>query len=109
MLLRFDGISYAFFSHKFLRWILPFFMLFIWVGSSFLIHEHSVYSIINALFTLPLALFIPDYLGKKIGVHFKWLRYILHFTSMNIALFLGFFKFLGGVKSSIWEPTKRLQ
>lgn len=109
MLLRFDGISYAFFSHKFLRWILPFFMLFIWVGSSFLIHEHSVYSIINALFTLPLALYIPDYLGKKIGIHFKWLRYILHFTSMNIALFIGFFKFLGGVKSSIWEPTKRLQ
>ena len=109
MLLRFDGISYAFFSHKFLRWILPFFMLFIWIGSSFLIHKHFAYSIINALFTLPLALYIPDYIGKKIGIHFKWLRYILHFTSMNIALFLGFFKFLRGVKSSIWEPTKRLQ
>jgi len=109
MLFRFDGISYAFFSHKFLRWILPFFMLFILVGSSFLSHKHIAYSVINALFTLPFVLYIPDYLGKKIGVHFKWLRYILHFTSMNIALFLGFFKFLGGVKSSIWEPTKRLQ
>jgi len=109
MLFRFDGISYAFFSHKFLRWILPFFMLFILVGSSFLSHKHIAYSVINALFTLPFILYIPDYLGKKIGVHFKWLRYILHFTSMNIALFLGFFKFLGGVKSSIWEPTKRLQ
>lgn len=109
MLFRFDGISYAFFSHKFLRWILPFFMLFILVGSCFLSHKHSAYSVINALFTLPLGLYIPDYLGKKIGIHFKWLRFILHFTSMNIALFLGFFKFLGGVKSSIWEPTKRLQ
>ncbi len=109
MLFRFDGISYAFFSHKFLRWILPFFMLFILVGSSFLSHKHIAYSVINVLFTLPLGLYVPDYLGKKIGVHFKWLRFILHFTSMNIALFLGFFKFLGGVKSSIWEPTKRLQ
>jgi len=109
MLFRFDGISYAFFSHKFLRWILPFFMLFIVIASSFLSREHLVYSIVNALFILPLGLYIPDYLGKKIGVHFKWLRYILHFTSMNIALFLGFFKFLGGIKSSIWEPTKRLQ
>ncbi|MEN9987667.1 MAG: hypothetical protein RLZZ585_706 [Bacteroidota bacterium] len=109
MLFRFDGISYAFFSHKFLRWILPFFMLFILVGSSLLSREHIVYAIMNALFILPLGLYIPDYLGKKIGVHFKWVRYILHFTSMNIALFLGFFKFLGGIKSSIWEPTKRLQ
>lgn len=109
MLLRFDGISYAFFSHKFLRWILPFFMLFILVGSSILSRDHIIYAIMNALFILPLGLYIPDYLGKKIGIHFKWLRYIVHFTSMNIALFLGFFKFLGGIKSSIWEPTKRLQ
>lgn len=109
MLFRFDGISFAFFSHKFLRWILPFFMLFILVGSSILSREHIVYAIINALFILPIGLYIPDYLGKKIGLHFKWLRYIVHFTSMNIALFLGFFKFLGGIKSSIWEPTKRLQ
>ena len=109
MLFRFDGISYAFFSHKFLRWILPFFMLFILVGSSILSREHIVYAILNALFILPLGLYIPDYLGKRIGVHFKWVRYIVHFTSMNIALFLGFFKFLGGIKSSIWEPTKRLQ
>ncbi len=109
MLFRFDGISYAFFSHKFLRWILPFFMLFILVGSSFLVREHMAYAILNTLFLLPIALYIPDWLGKKIGVHFKWLRYILHFTSMNIALFLGFFQFLGGIKSSIWEPTKRLQ
>lgn len=109
MLFRFDGISYAFFSHKFLRWILPFFMLFILIATSYLSLEHLAYKILNGLFIFPLVLFIPDYLGKKIGIHFKWLRYLLHFTSMNIALFLGFFKFLGGIKSSIWEPTKRLQ
>lgn len=109
MLFRFDGISYAFFSHKFLRWILPFFMLFILIGSSFLIRDHIAYAIINVLFLLPLGLYIPDFIGKKMGIHFTWMRYILHFTSMNIALFLGFFKFLGGIKSSVWEPTKRLQ
>jgi cellulose synthase/poly-beta-1,6-N-acetylglucosamine synthase-like glycosyltransferase len=109
MLFRFDGISYAFFSHKFLRWTLPFFMVFILIGSAVLAQDHVAYQIIHALFLMPIALFIPDYLGKKINVHFKWLRYIVHFTSMNIALFLGFFKFLGGIKSSIWEPTKRLQ
>ncbi len=109
MLFRFDGISYAFFSHKFLRWILPFFMLFILIGSAVLSQDQVTYQIIHVLFLMPLALFIPDYLGKKINVHFKWLRYIVHFTSMNIALFLGFFKFLRGIKSSIWEPTKRLQ
>lgn len=109
MLFRFDGISYAFFSHKFLRWMIPFFMLFILIATSYLSLEHIAYRILNGLFILPFVFYIPDYLGKKIGIHFKWLRYLLHFTSMNIALFLGFFKFLGGIKSSIWEPTKRLQ
>ena len=108
MLFRFDGISYAFFSHKFLRWILPFFMAYILISTAFL-SSQLVYGVMHVLFLIPLTLWIPDYLGKKINVHVKWLRYIVHFTSMNIALFLGFFKFLGGVKSSIWEPTKRLQ
>ena len=108
MLFRFDGISYAFFSHKFLRWILPFFMAYILISTAFL-SDQLAYGVIHVLFLIPLTLYIPDYLGKKINVHVKWLRYIVHFTSMNIALFLGFFKFLGGVKSSIWEPTKRLQ
>lgn len=109
MLFRFDGISYAFFSHKFLRWILPFFMFFILIATCFLAQNNLVYRVLNFFFILPLGLFIPDYIGKKMGIHVKWLRYLLHFTSMNIALFLGFFKFLRGIKSSIWEPTKRLQ
>jgi len=108
MLFRFNGISYAFFSHKFLRWILPFFMLYILISSAFLM-DQVAYQIVHFMFLLPILLFIPDYLGKKWNIHIKWLRYIVHFTSMNIALFLGFFKYLGGIKSSIWEPTKRLQ
>ncbi|NBU47493.1 MAG: hypothetical protein EBS34_08655 [Flavobacteriales bacterium] len=32
----------------------------------------------------------------------------IHFYSMNIALFIGFFTYLKGVKSSVWEPTSRV-
>jgi len=56
-------------------------------------------------FTLPLI----DFILKKLNIHNKLLRFITHFFSMNIALFIGFFKFASGVKSGTWNPTKRNQ
>ncbi|MCH8331025.1 MAG: hypothetical protein IH946_06550 [Bacteroidetes bacterium] len=44
---------------------------------------------------------------QKIGVHSVILRFITHFYSMNLALLLGFFKYLGGIKTNVWQPTQR--
>ena len=46
---------------------------------------------------------------KKIGIHLKLLRFVSHFYLMNLALLKGFIIFKKGIKSSIWEPTKRNQ
>jgi len=37
------------------------------------------------------------------------LRFINHFFTMNIALLLGFIEYAKGVKSNVWQPTKRNQ
>jgi hypothetical protein len=50
-----------------------------------------------------------DFFLKKVKIHLSILRYLTHFATMNVALFLGFFRYLKGIKSSIWEPTKRNQ
>ena len=52
---------------------------------------------------------IIDWVFKKIGIHLKLLRFASHFYLMNLALLKGFFIFKKGIKSSIWEPTKRNQ
>ena len=48
-----------------------------------------------------------DVLLKRMGIHVLLLRNLRYFLLMNTALFQGFFKFLKGIRSNVWEPTKR--
>jgi hypothetical protein len=50
-----------------------------------------------------------DMLLKRINLNLVPLRFFTHLYFMNIALFVGFVKFLQGIDSGIWEPTKRYQ
>jgi len=46
---------------------------------------------------------------KKIRIHNIILRFITHFYTMNLALLIGMFKAIKGVKSNVWKPTQRFQ
>jgi len=35
------------------------------------------------------------------------LRFVTHFYTMNLALLIGLVKHIKGVKTNVWEPTKR--
>ncbi len=117
LLFRFNGISFSFLSHKVLRWLGPFFMITSFI-SSFVLALHfletpSTHFIIYAgLFSLMCyAAVIPliDLALKNLQLNFFLLRLITHFFTMNLALFIGFFRFLGGVRSGTWTPTRRNQ
>jgi hypothetical protein len=56
-----------------------------------------------------IAIPLIDYLLRKINIHSIPLRFISHFVLMNLALLAGFFKYLGGIKNNVWQPTKRNQ
>ena len=109
LLFKFNWVAFAFFSHKLLRWILP--VLLVAMTLQILQqHEHSLfYEILYfGLLLIPIA-FAVDYLSRKRGVHLVWLRFVIHFVSMNLALLIGLFRFFGGIRSSVWQPTKRHQ
>lgn len=103
-----NGIAFTFISHKVLRWLGPFFILFALVSSAFLI-DTEFYK--WAFFLQLAALFLPvvDFILKTMNIHLRVFRFITHFYSMNIALFIGFFRFSRGVKSGVWKVTKRNQ
>ena len=92
-----------------LRWILPVFL----VAMVFEILKRQDESIFYSLLYFGLVLipivFIVDYLSRKQQVQIIWLRYVIHFVSMNVALLVGLFRFFSGIRSSVWQPTKRLQ
>ena len=72
------GVSFAFWSHKVLRWLTPLLLLL-------------------------------DAGLRRVGTHSRLLRFITHFYSMNAALLVGLWRFLRGVRTTVWEPTQRFQ
>ena len=103
LLFDFSSISFAFWSHKVLRWLTPFFLFICLFSSVFLIPYHKFFiwiSCIQLLLLFPLL----NYFFKFNNV---FLKFIAHFYLMNFALFEGFIKFIKGIKSSIWEPINR--
>jgi cellulose synthase/poly-beta-1,6-N-acetylglucosamine synthase-like glycosyltransferase len=100
-------LAIAFFSHKVIRWLGPFLLVFM-LGATSLLYQHSSFFRISlwiqlAFMTTPLLVFLLD----KIGIQIIILRLIAHFYMMNTALLWGFFKYLKGIESNVWEPTKR--
>jgi hypothetical protein len=102
-------IAFYFFSHKILRWFTPFFLIGIFIVSGILAWYSTVYVVIFAALVCSLGVLLLDFLLKKIGVHSRLLRFISHFYQMNFALLLGFFNYIKGVQSNVWQPTKRNQ
>jgi hypothetical protein len=52
---------------------------------------------------------VIDHILRKIRIQSLPLHFISHFVLMNMAMLAGFFRFAGGIKSNVWQPTKRYQ
>jgi cellulose synthase/poly-beta-1,6-N-acetylglucosamine synthase-like glycosyltransferase len=97
------AIAYSFISHKILRWLTPFFLILVFLVSVSLSVDCFLFQVLAlvqfVLFLSPLA--IP---------YLKWIKpvlFVAHFYNMNLALLIGFFRYVKGVKSSVWQPTPR--
>ncbi len=106
---RNPGVAFSFFSHKVLRWMVPFLVLITLSTSIYLSLQSPIYLLITLLQIAVIAIPLIDYLLRKINIHSIPLRFISHFVLMNLALLAGFFKYLGGIKNNVWQPTKRNQ
>ena len=98
-----SAIAYSFISHKILRWLTPFFLILLFLVS-FLLSFDSFFFLVLALVQCVLFL-------SPLGIpYLKWMKpalFVAHFYNMNLALLIGFFRYLKGVKSSVWQPTSR--
>lgn len=102
------GLGFTFFSHKVLRWIIPFLILIL-LGVNLLLIHLDLYLILLAALGFSILVPLFDFLLKKISINISLFRFATHFYSMNLALIIGFFRFVKGVKSGVWKPTKRNQ
>ncbi|MCF6242597.1 MAG: glycosyltransferase, partial [Bacteroidales bacterium] len=100
-------LAFSFFSHKILRWLTPLFIILLIISSLMLYNISFFYQILTILLFFSLSIPFIDYFLRKNGFHIILLRFISHYYYMNLGLFLGLIKYIKGVKSNVWEPTKR--
>jgi cellulose synthase/poly-beta-1,6-N-acetylglucosamine synthase-like glycosyltransferase len=105
-----SGLGFSFLSHKVIRWIGPFLLLFALLSNVLLVLLFNQFGYQLILFLqlfAYIAVPIFDQILKRIGIHLSLFRYISYFILMNIALMKGFFNFVKGVDNNVWQPTKR--
>jgi cellulose synthase/poly-beta-1,6-N-acetylglucosamine synthase-like glycosyltransferase len=101
--------SFCFISHKLIRWITPFLWFFLILTNILLINNSFFFLLLFLLQVIFLLLPAFDMFFKKLNINIVPLRFFTHLYFMNIALFVGFIKYLGGIRTGEWTPTKRFQ
>lgn len=104
LLWKFNGIAFAFWSHKVLRWLTPFLLMSCFCTSFILMFQDSYFVL---LFSLQLFGFFTPVIDWLLNINFSLLKFVSHFYLMNLALLKGFITYVKGVESNVWEPTKR--
>lgn len=102
------ALSFCFLMHKVLRWFGPFFLIFIGI-TGLILFSSPLYKILTILYLVSFLMVGFDFTFKKYNVHVTYLRFASHFYGMNLALLLGLVKYFKGVKTNVWQPTKRNQ
>lgn len=107
LIFKFNSLAFTFISHKVIRWLGPFIILAAFILNLFLLSMCQLYTVVFAVQLLLIIIPIIDFFLHKIHLHIIPLRFVTHFYTMNLALLIGFVKYLKGVKTNVWEPTKR--
>ncbi len=105
------GVAFAFWSHKVLRWLTPGLLLGLLAATAGLVALGAgwVYRAALAGQLAGPALLLLDAALRRRGRHWRGLRFVTHFYSMNAALLLGAGRYLRGAPSAVWRPTQRFQ
>lgn len=103
-------IAFSFISHKIIRWFGFFFLVGIMVSSIKLLSVAPIYFYSVWLELFLIVLTILDYVMLLlVPKSSSPVRFLTHFSGMNLALFIGLLRYVKGIKSSVWEPTQRFQ
>jgi glycosyltransferase involved in cell wall biosynthesis len=100
------GFIYCYWNHKLVRWFSPIVFLFVFLQSFLFEHQSFIFEWINKV-----GIAILIYLGFNFILYkleFKPLfAKFFYFLAMNIAILIGFFNYIKGIKSNVWNRSKR--
>ena len=109
ILLKFNALSFCFFSHKVLRWLGPFFLIIIILLSIIIATTGNwLYILLSSIIVLSILIAIIDrFILYPRNKTLKLFRFITHFYLANLATLMGWIRVIKGTKNSIWTPPPR--
>ncbi len=96
-------VAFSFWSHKVLRWCVPFFLVIFLFSNLFLVKNGWGYFIFFALQIIGYSLAVIGCFNRKIA----FFKIPYYFASMNVAMLHGFLRFLKRNQKAAWERTER--
>jgi cellulose synthase/poly-beta-1,6-N-acetylglucosamine synthase-like glycosyltransferase len=98
--------AFAFWSHKVLRWVCPFLMLGALITGIALLGS-PIYRGMNIVQALFYGLCAAGALLSPTSPRWRVLRLFPMFAAMNLALLFGFFRWMRGGQTGLWQRTQR--
>jgi cellulose synthase/poly-beta-1,6-N-acetylglucosamine synthase-like glycosyltransferase len=105
---KYGTLTFQYVSHRAMRWaVAPFGLVLALLLNLFLSFDSNHYLFLLALQSVFYGAAIVGYWLENQQIRFKVLYVPFYFTFMNICALLGFWKFQSGIKTGIWEKSKR--
>lgn len=100
-------VALAYFSHKVLRWLGPFFLLAALGANVALADRHPLFVVTLGLQTAFYLFALLGFALQRRGRTTRLLALPLYFSAVNLALLVGFFRLLAGRQETKWASTPR--
>ncbi len=101
---KFGLFAFQVWSHKVMRWAVPWFMLLAFFSSWMLARTHGLYA---AAFILQAALYVLALIARGHEARPALLKIPYFFVQVNMAIAHATLAFLFGKRVTVWEPSKR--
>lgn len=100
-------VSWFMWSHRILRWLMPWFIILLFVATCLTVQNTNVFSaLFYAEFAFVFAAFV-GHLAETTGVRIRPLQLIYFFVVMNVSLLAGMIRYLSGGQIDRWSPSSK--
>ena len=103
---KYGLFSYQYLCHKLLRWLVPMFLIIVFLSNIYLASTSLIYFILF-LIQLTSIFFV---IGKRLNIISSTpmlINVIIYFITVNMSILIAWYRYLKGERIIIWNPSER--
>jgi len=107
---KYGLFGWQLFSHKICRWLVPFFLIFLFISNLFIIYDSFFYLLtfgLQVIFYLMTYIYYQEVKEGKNRVLKKIMRIPYFFVTVNLSILDAWWRYVRGERATFWEPSKR--